>query len=58
LGVHMIGPRSTDMIHIAAVAMKAGMTAAQLGQTLFAHPTLAEAVLEAAHDVHGQALHK
>ncbi|MDH5510956.1 MAG: FAD-dependent oxidoreductase, partial [Nitrospinota bacterium] len=58
LGVHMIGPRSTDMIHIAAVAMKAGMTARQLGDTLFAHPTLAEAVLEAAHDVHGQALHK
>ncbi|MDH5636925.1 MAG: dihydrolipoyl dehydrogenase [Nitrospinota bacterium] len=58
LGAHMIGPRSTDMIHIAAVAMKAGMTARQLGETLFAHPTLAEAVLEAAHDVHGQALHK
>jgi len=58
LGAHMIGPRSTDMIHIAAVAMKAGMTARQLGDTLFAHPTLAEAVLEAAHDVHGRALHK
>ena len=58
LGVHMIGPRVTDMIHIAAVAMRAGMTAAALGDTLFAHPTLAEALQEAAHDVHGRALHK
>ncbi|MDH4183855.1 MAG: dihydrolipoyl dehydrogenase [Nitrospinota bacterium] len=58
LGVHMIGPRATDMIHIAAVAMKAGMTSRNLGDMLFAHPTLAEAVGEAAHDVHGRALHK
>ena len=58
LGVHMIGPRATDMIHIAAVAMKAGMTAGDLGEVLFAHPTLAEAIQEAAHDVHGRALHK
>ena len=58
LGVHMIGPRSTDMIHIAAAAMKAGMTATGLGGMLFAHPTLAEGLLEAVHDVHSKALHK
>jgi dihydrolipoamide dehydrogenase len=58
LGVHMIGPRATDMIHTACVAMAAKMTARDLGSLLFGHPTLAECLLEAAHDVHGESLHK
>ncbi len=58
LGVHMIGARSTDLIHIGAVAMAQGMTAKGLGNLLFAHPTFAEGLLEAVRDVHGEALHK
>lgn len=58
LGVHIIGPRATDMIHIAAVALAKQMTAHELGSLLFAHPTLAEAIMEAAHDVDGESIHQ
>lgn len=58
LGAHIIGSRATDMIHIASVAIAQGMTAEAFGDILFAHPTFAEAVLEAAHDIHGLSIHK
>lgn len=58
LGVHIIGPRATDMIHTASVAISAGMTTRDFGQLLFCHPTFAEAMVEAVHDVHGESLHK
>ncbi|MBF0171463.1 MAG: dihydrolipoyl dehydrogenase [Nitrospinae bacterium] len=58
LGVHMVGARATDLIHIASVAMAAGLTARRLGDLLFAHPAFAEGLLEAVHDVHGLALHQ
>lgn len=58
LGAHIVGPRATDMIHICSAALSAGMTARRLGAMLFAHPTFAEAIVEAAHDVHGQSIHK
>lgn len=58
LGVHIIGPRATDMIHIASVAMSAGMTARDFGRLVFCHPTFAEAIVEAVHDVHGESIHK
>ena len=58
LGVHIIGARATDMIHTASVAISAGMTARSFGQLLFCHPTFAEAMVEAVHDVHGESIHK
>ncbi|MBI4667278.1 MAG: dihydrolipoyl dehydrogenase [Nitrospinae bacterium] len=58
LGVHIIGPRATDLIHIAAVAMAAQMTVKQLGEVIFSHPTFSEALLEAVHDTHGASIHK
>jgi len=57
LGVHMIGPRVTESIAEAVVAMRLEATAADLSHTIHAHPTLAEAVLEAAHAVEGKAIH-
>jgi len=57
LGVHIVGPHATDLIAEAAVAMQAGFTAKQLAETIHAHPTLAEAVLEAAEAVHGMSIH-
>jgi dihydrolipoamide dehydrogenase len=57
LGVHMIGPRVTESIAEAVVAMRLEGTAADLSHTIHAHPTLAEAVLEAAHAVEGKAIH-
>ncbi|MBF0568598.1 MAG: dihydrolipoyl dehydrogenase [Nitrospirae bacterium] len=57
LGVHIIGHNAADIIHEAAVALKAGMTAEALADTVHAHPTLAEGLMEAAEDVMGRAIH-
>ena len=57
LGVHLCGAHAADLIHEGALAMQMGATSEQLGQMIHAHPTLAEAVMEAAEDVHGMAIH-
>ena len=57
LGVHMIGPHATDLIHEATVAMGLGAKASDIGRMVHAHPTLSEVLMEAFEDVHGQAIH-
>jgi dihydrolipoamide dehydrogenase len=57
LGASMMGPHVTDVIHEVAVAVQNGLTVRQLGNTIHAHPTIAEAVMEAAHDVHAESVH-
>ena len=57
IGAHIIGPHASDLIHEAVVAMKAGLTVRDIAETIHAHPTLAEGVMEAAEDVHGAAVH-
>ena len=57
LGVHICGAHATDLIHEGALAMKMGATARRLGSMIHAHPTLAEALMEAAEDVHKAAIH-
>lgn len=56
LGVHIIGPHASDLIAEAALAIQLGATAEQLANTIHAHPTLAEALAEAAEAVHGMAI--
>ena len=55
LGVHMIGPHATDLLAEACVALGLEATAQELGHIMHAHPTLSEAVMEAAEAVHGMA---
>ncbi|NOY65458.1 MAG: dihydrolipoyl dehydrogenase [Nitrospirae bacterium] len=57
LGVHIIGPHASDLIHEAALAIKAGLKVKDIAETIHAHPTLAEGLMEAAEDVHGEAIH-
>jgi len=57
LGVHMIGPRSTELVAEAVLALRLESTVEELIRTIHAHPTFAEAVGEAAHAVHGSAIH-
>jgi dihydrolipoamide dehydrogenase len=57
LGVHMVGPEVTELIAEAALAIEMGATAEDLARTIHAHPTLPEAVMEAAEAVHGMAVH-
>lgn len=58
LGVHMVGHGVTDMIHQAVVAIKLEATIDVMVDTIHAHPTMSEAVLEAYEDAHGHAIHK
>lgn len=58
LGVHIFGPYATEMIHEAVIAIKLEATIEELMTTVHAHPTLSEAVGEAALDVRGEAIHK
>lgn len=57
LGVHIIGPHATDLIAEAGPAMLMEATARELGKAIHAHPTLGEAMMEAAHAVHNESAH-
>jgi len=57
LGVHMIGPRATELVAEATLALRLECTVEELISTIHAHPTFSEAVSEAAHATHGAAIH-
>ncbi|MGH9371114.1 MAG: FAD-dependent oxidoreductase, partial [Vicinamibacterales bacterium] len=57
LGVHMIGTRSTELVAEATLALRLECTVEELVRTIHAHPTMSEAVGEAAHAAHGGAIH-
>ena len=57
LGVHIIGPRAADLIPEATLAMKLEVTPQEIVATMHAHPTLSEALREAALDVTGETIH-
>jgi dihydrolipoamide dehydrogenase len=57
LGIHMIGLRSTELVAEATLALRMECTVEELIRTIHAHPTMAEAVGEAAHATHGAAIH-
>lgn len=57
LGVHIIGPGAGDLIPEAALAMKLDATPREIATTIHAHPSLAEALMEAALDVSGETIH-
>ena len=56
LGVHMIGLRATELVAEATAALRLESTVEDLIRTIHAHPTMAEAVGEAAHAAHGAAI--
>jgi dihydrolipoamide dehydrogenase len=57
LGVHMVGPRVSELIHEAVVAIELSGSAEDLARTCHAHPTLSETVREAALAVDRRAIH-
>ncbi|MBA2260846.1 MAG: dihydrolipoyl dehydrogenase [Acidobacteria bacterium] len=57
LGVHMIGPRATELVAEATLALRLECTVEELVRTIHAHPTMSEAVGEAAHAAHGAPIH-
>ena len=57
LGVHVVGPHACDLISEGAIALEAGLRVEDLGGTIHPHPTLPEAIMEAAHALHGKSVH-
>lgn len=58
LGVHMMGPRATDIIAEACVAMKLESNIEDLSATIHPHPTVGEMIIEVSHDTEGICIHK
>ncbi|MDI7267686.1 MAG: dihydrolipoyl dehydrogenase [Myxococcota bacterium] len=57
LGVQIVGPEASELIGEATLAVECGLTARRIGEAIHAHPTLAEALMEAARAVAGEATH-
>ncbi len=57
IGAHIIGPHATDMIHEIALGVRWKMKASQVASLIHTHPTLSEAVMEAAGDIYNEAIH-
>jgi dihydrolipoamide dehydrogenase len=57
LGVHIIGPKATELIAEATLGLRLETTVEEVANTIHAHPTLSEAMLETAHSVYGEAIH-
>lgn len=58
LGASCIGFSAAELIAEITLAMKYGITAKQIGETIHSHPTISEMVYETAEDVHGMSIHK
>jgi dihydrolipoamide dehydrogenase len=58
LGVHIVGPKATELIAESGVALALEATSESIAKTIHAHPTLSEAVMEAAEAVLGHAIHQ
>jgi dihydrolipoamide dehydrogenase len=57
LGAHMVGPDVTELLPELTLAHNAELTAEEIARNVHAHPTLSEALMEAAHAVEGEAIH-
>ena len=57
LGAHLVGMHAADLVHEAALAMQLKATATDVADMIQAHPTHAEALMEATEDIEGMAIH-
>ncbi len=57
IGAHIIGPHASDLVHEAALAIKCGLKGEDIAGMIHAHPTLAEAVMEASENLDGASVH-
>ena len=58
LGMHIVGPRATELIVEACAALELEATTESIAKTMHAHPTLSEAMMEAAEDALGHSIHQ
>jgi dihydrolipoamide dehydrogenase len=57
LGASLVGPEVTELLPELVLARHWELTPEEIARTVHAHPTLGEALMEAAHGVFGQAIH-
>lgn len=57
LGVHIMGPHASDLVHEGVLAISNGLTVEDIEKTIHGHPTLAEAFAEAVSGLKGEAIH-
>ena len=57
LGAHIIGAKASELIHECSLAIAADLNIGDLAHAIHAHPTLTEALGEAAEDADGMAIH-
>ncbi len=57
LGAQIIGDGATDLIAELSLAIRWGITCSQVADTIHAHPTFSEGIMEAAHNLHGRGIH-
>jgi dihydrolipoamide dehydrogenase len=58
MGAHIIGPQATELINTIVLAMKNNLKISDLADAIYTHPSLGEAIKEAAADAKGEAIHK
>ena len=58
LGLHIIGPQATELVASGVLAIERGMTAEEYAGAVLPHPTLSEALTEAAEAIHGKSIHQ
>jgi dihydrolipoamide dehydrogenase len=57
LGAHLIGPEVTELLPELTIAQMMELTSAEIARNVHAHPSLSEALMEAAHAAEGHAIH-
>ena len=58
IGAEIVGAHAADMLQVLTSAISLRIKAADLGESIFPHPTMCEGIMEALHDVHGMSVHK
>ena len=58
VGAAIVGAHATDMLSILSLTIQKNFTLKEIGQVIFPHPTMSEAILEAVHDIHKMSVHK
>jgi dihydrolipoamide dehydrogenase len=57
VGLHIIGPQATELLAAGILAVRGGMSVEDFADAVFPHPTLSEALAEAAEAISGSAIH-
>ncbi len=58
IGAEIVGAGASDMLQVLTTAVQLGLTSEQVEESIFPHPTMCEAILEALHDIHGMSVNK